>query len=352
MNPVQARNLFPVTKRRIYLDHAESGPTSYRVEAALAGLGDRGPTPELAGQSIEVACRSLARLFNAPAETLSLTRSSSDAMAVLASGVGWHPGDNVVMREAPRGDEAQCWTALAERGVELRRVPLRGGRITPEDVIAHLDGSTRIVVLPHVDAWNGARVDLREIGRECDRRGIVFTVDASQSAGMIQLDLSSLPVDFLVADTGRWLMGPAGATIRYCRPELLRRLRPIPTPAPHGGAAAEAVALGVAVDLLLEVGPQVIESRALQLALMLSTGLRERGYEVVAPGPNVPAESSGIVAFRRPGSGATEVMRDLQAAGVVASEPADFVRLSPHFYNTESEMARVLDVLAPESALA
>jgi cysteine desulfurase / selenocysteine lyase len=353
MNPVQARNLFPITKRQIYLDHAGAGTTSYRVEASLSGLaaelGGRRATSELTQRSLREACRSLARLANVPSETMAVARDAATAMAGLARGIEWEPGDNVVLREDVR-DEAPCWAALAERGVELRRVPSLAGHTTADAVVAHMDGRTRAVVLPHVDAWNGACQDVWSVGRECDRRGILFALDASHSLGVLEMDLSALPVDYLVADAGRWLMGPAGAAVRYGRPELLRRLgNGAAAPPLPRSAAADATALVAAVDLLVEVGTAVVETRTLALARQLADGLCERGYELVPPGAK-PA--SGIVGFRRPGRTAVEVMRDLQAAGIVAAAPSDFVRLSPHFYNTEEEIARVLDVLAPQGALA
>ena len=77
--------------------------------------------------------------------------------------------------------------------------------------------------------------------------------------------------------------------------------------------------------------------------------MSERGHAIVEPWPRSRAESSGIVSFRKPGASAQEVLRDLNAAHIVARIHRDFVRLSPHFYNTYEEVERVLEVLAPES---
>jgi cysteine desulfurase / selenocysteine lyase len=156
-------------------------------------------------------------------------------------------------------------------------------------------------------------------------------------------------------------------------PQLLERLRPVVvgvcsvvghdryfdydlTFAPTARRFEESVisildtaAFGAAVELLLEVGPDVIEGRVLDLSARLAAGLAAGGYELVEPWPRARAESSGIVSFRKPGAGAKEVLRDLSAAHVIARTHRDFVRLSPHFYNTEEEVDRVLDVLAPES---
>jgi selenocysteine lyase/cysteine desulfurase len=107
-----------------------------------------------------------------------------------------------------------------------------------------------------------------------------------------------------------------------------------------------------AVELLLEIGPDVVEKRVLMLSRRLAEGLAERGYELVEPWPCEPHESSGIVSFRRRGALAGEVLRELNAAGVIGRAHADFVRLAPHFYNTQAEVDRVLDVLVPHEMAA
>ena len=91
------------------------------------------------------------------------------------------------------------------------------------------------------------------------------------------------------------------------------------------------------------------EDRVLNLAERLAKGLAERGHKIIEPWPRSRAEASGIVSFRKPGASAQEVLRDLNAAHIVARIHRDFVRLSPHFYNTYEEVERVLEVLAPET---
>jgi selenocysteine lyase/cysteine desulfurase len=112
----------------------------------------------------------------------------------------------------------------------------------------------------------------------------------------------------------------------------------------------DTVAFGVAIELLLEVGGKTVEEQVLSLSRQLAEGLAARGHEVVEPWPRELAESSGIVSFRRPSSPAHQVLRDLQAAGIVGRLQSDFVRLSPHFYNTREDVEHVLDVLQPLGA--
>jgi cysteine desulfurase / selenocysteine lyase len=243
----------------------------------------------------------------------------------------------------------------------------------PDAIFSMVDERTRVVALSHVEFWNGFRVDIEAIGAECRRRGIVFAVDVMQSVGALRVDVSRMPIDFCAAGAGKWLLGPPGIGFCYFTPELMERVLPrvvgadsvvaleqyfdpklefAPTARRYEESVIsmlDTAAFGSALDLLLEIGTDVIEQRVLELAARLAGGLEARGYELVQPWPRTRAESSGIVSFRKPGATHQEVLRDLTAARVIARTHRDFVRLSPHFYNTEDEVDRVLEVLAPET---
>ena len=115
-----------------------------------------------------------------------------------------------------------------------------------------------------------------------------------------------------------------------------------------GVSILDAAAFQAAIDLFLDVGPEAVEERVLAISDRLGTKLAEAGCEVIGPWPREREESSGIVSFRKPGTTAQEVMRDLNASKVVCRTHSDFVRLSPHFYNTDEEVDRVVDFVAPE----
>jgi selenocysteine lyase/cysteine desulfurase len=263
------------------------------------------------------------------------------------------------------------WMALRDRGVELRQAELVDGRITPEALLSLVDERTRVVALSHVQFWNGYRADIERIGAELDKRAVVFAVDGFQSVGAVKLELSRLPVDYLSAGACAWQLGPQGIGFCYCRPELLSRLRPplvgcgsVQNPTEYfkyefklsetarrfeesGPSLLDVAGYLAAVELLLEIGADVVQKRVLMLSQRLAEGLAKAGYELLEPWPREPEECSGIVSFRRPGASAREVLRELNAAGVVGLVHSDFVRLSPHFYNTQAEVDRVLDVLVP-----
>jgi len=377
MDPREARNLIPITQHYIHMNHAGVSPMSERGRAAIERLVDgilKRPYKDHQSQYEADRVRELVgRLINASPDCITLTRSTAHGLSLLAQGLDWSDGDNVVGAEGEYPANVYPWMALGRRGVEFRRVQPDGGRITPEAVLALADKSTRVIALSHVEFWNGFRNDIATIGAECRRRGILFAVDVMQSAGALRVDVEQMAIDCCAAGAGKWLMGPPGVGFCYFTPELLERVWPAVVGATSVAgheryfdydltlrptarrfeesvvSLLDTVTFGAALELLLEVGVTTIEDRVLNLAERLARGLSERGHEIIEPWPRARSESSGIVSFRKPGASAQEVLRDLNAAHVVARIHRDFVRLSPHFYNTYEEVERVLEVLAPES---
>ncbi|TMB44448.1 MAG: aminotransferase class V-fold PLP-dependent enzyme [Chloroflexi bacterium] len=376
IDPHEARHLFPLTERYIHMNHAGVAPMSVRVRAAIEQVVDgfmNAPYREHWAQDEADRVRGLvAQLINAPEDSISLTRSTAHGISLLAQGIEWKAGDNVVGAGGEYPANVYPWMALAERGVDYRQAKPVDGRVTTDSVFALVDARTRVVALSHVEFWNGYRVDIDAIGSECRRRGIVFAVDVMQSVGALRLDLASMPIDFCAAGAGKWLMGPPGIGFCHSSPALIEKIRPVIvgmrsvvgddryfdydfTLKPDARRFEESVislldtaAFGAALDLLIEVGPERVERRVLQLAARLAEGLASNGYEIVEPWPRDAGESSGIVSFRRAGTNAQALLRDLNAAHVIGRTHRDFVRLSPHFYNTDEEIDRVLDVLIPE----
>ena len=377
MDPLEARSLIPLTDHYIHMNHAGVSPMSERSRAAIEQVVEASLNrPYRSGWALEEADRVrglAAELINASPDGVALTRSTAHGLSLVAQGLDWKPGDNVVGALWEYPANVYPWMALADQGVEYRQAKPIEGRILPEAVFSLVDARTRVVALSHVEFWNGFRVDVEAIGAECRRRGIVFAVDVMQSVGALRVDVSRMPIDFCAAGAGKWLLGPPGIGFCYFAPQLLERVRPRVVGvisviahdqyfdldyslAPSARRFEESVvslldtaALGAALELLLEVGAGVIESRVLDLSARLAEGLAARGYALIEPWPRTRAESSGIVSFRKPGASHHEVLRDLNAARVVARTHRDFVRLSPHFYNTEEEIDQVLEVLAPES---
>jgi selenocysteine lyase/cysteine desulfurase len=375
MDPLEARALFPITSGHIHMNHAGVSPMSTRVRAAVQEatrlLSEESAFFERYQQIVDEVRSSLATLVNVSPDQVSITRGTSHGISLLARGLDWKEGDNIVGARLEYPANLFAWMALREQGVALRLVEPDEGRVTPEAVLSLVDGRTRVVALSFVEFWNGYRVDIAEIGAECRKRGVILAVDGIQGLGLLPFDLEAMNADFVAAGAGKWLMGVPGTGFTAWRPELLDRIDPIIVGTgsmeermayfePKFGYAKTArkfeesalslldvAAFGAAVSLLLEVGIDVIEERVLGLVDRLAEGLVERGYQIIEPWPRERSEASGIISFKSPTVTEAELLADLAAAGVICRTHRDFVRLSPHFYNTEEEVDRVLEVLTP-----
>lgn len=316
----------------------------------------------------------LASMLNADPAHITLTRATAHGLGLLAGGLGWCDGDNVVGAWMEFPTNLYPWMALADRGVELRRATPEGGRIGVEQVMEHVDDRTRVVALSLVQFWNGYRADVAAIGSACRERGVIFAVDAMQAVGAVRIDLAAANVDLLAAGSMKWLLGTWGIGFCWLHPDLIERLRPVlvgmgSVADPFGdvmdpeldwapgarrfqeSAASwlDIAAFRAGVELLAEFGHDAVEERVVGLTTRLGRALESGGHEIVAPWPRRPEESSGLIAFRTPGVGPQQNVTAALEAGLFIRAYGDMNRVSPHFYNTEDELDRLVEVLRPKN---
>lgn len=363
------RALFPVTERYIYLDHAGVAPLSSRVRDAVSAAAARCASDGAFGYpawstQIEGIRKRCGHLMNADGSEIAFVRSTSHGLSIVAQGLDWRTGDNVLYGEKDFPSNQFPWQHLARRGVEARSVPNRGGRIAIEDIEARIDQRTRLVAISTVQFVSGARVDLDTVGALCRRKGVLLCVDAIQSLGLIPLDVQGSKIDFLSADAHKWMLGPEGIGIFYCRSGLAGRLDPalvgwksvvnafaferpelvLRTDALRFEEGSQnllgIIGLGAAVELLLEVGIENIGARVLSLGDRIIEEARKRGFVVHTPPDH--SERGGSVTFSGPFE--PEEMRSaLRGKGIMVNVRGGGLRVSPHFYNTEQEIARFFD---------
>ncbi len=311
-----------------------------------------------------------ARLLNAQTDEIAFVGPTSLALSFVASGLPWRKGDNLLCYFDDYPSNVYPWTALAERGVEARLLNVKEyGRIRDIDVIGQVDEQTRLVALASNHFASGFRIDTEAIGKALRERNILFCVDGIQTVGAFPTNVEY--VDFLAADAHKWLLGPCGAGLFYVRKSMQTKLRPVvygwhnvrcpnfvaqehlafPPDARRyeaGSASLLGLAgLNAAMELLTEVGVENIATRLLHLRSLLVPALREKGWSVLhADAP--PRHASGIISFYRPGADLPALREKLLAAGIETSLRTDragqhYIRLSPHFYNTDEEIHRLLE---------
>jgi len=231
-----------------------------------------------------------------------------------------------------------------------------------------MDTRTRLLAISFVEFGTGYRNDLGALVELCRSHGVLLCVDGIQGLGALPFDVRRTPVDFLATHAAKWMLGPMGAGFLYIRRDLLPRIEPVMTgwravvdredyyrydsPLRASGERFEAGSLNAvgllgmeaAINLLLSVGLAQIEERILGLTDVLIAGLRARGARITSPIAH-RGERSGIICFDHPRLAAAQLAQQLEAAGVIVSLRGGAIRVSPHFYNTEADLERLLAVL-------
>ena len=368
---------FPVARDKIFLAHAGVCPLPRRVSEAIsqyaqqAGTGDQEAfaSPALLRKGRELASR---LLHCEPAE-IALVGPTSLALSFIAGALNLRKNDNILIYFDDYPSNVYPWMALAERGVQVRLINTRQlGVIRPIDVMRQVDEQTRLVALASCHFVAGTRLDYPAIGKFLRERGILFCLDGIQTLGAFPTTAEH--VDFLAADAHKWLLGPCAAGLMYVRQPLLEKMRP-PVHGWNNVRCPDYVAqeqivfrkdarrfeagshnllglagLCAAMELILELGVENIAAELLRKRAWLAPALQAKGWLVI--GADAKTETaSGIVTFYRTGDADLPALHQkLEVANIITSLRADrqgrrYIRLSPHFYNTDTELHRMLELL-------
>jgi cysteine desulfurase/selenocysteine lyase len=362
----------PVARKWAYLDHAAVAPITAPCRDTmirwLDEFADEGDVvwPEWA-RIVQEARHSGARLIGADPDEITLVGSTTQGINLVAEGIDWRPGDNVVTLDDEFPSNLYPWMQQADRGVETRFVPTRDGRVDYDQLAAQCDERTRVITVSWVGYANGCRRDLKVLGEIAARRGAYLFVDAIQGLGAFPLDVRETPIDFLAADSHKWMLGPEGAGIAYIRRDRLPLLRPIGVGAHsvvqgsdyshielklrdnasryEGGAKnmAGLAGMGATLALLESLGAANLAASVLDITNYACRRLAELGYRVISPRDR--DEASGIVSIEMPGVDVAAVRRHCLDQGVALAYRAGRLRISPHAYNNEDDIERFLAAL-------
>ena len=367
---------FPVARDSIFLAHAGVCPLPRRVAEAVRSYASQCTQGDqealLPAHQLQKARELAARLLGASRDEIAFVGPTSLALSFVASGLRFKKHENILVYLEDYPSNVYPWLALAERRVEVRFLNIRElGRIRPVDVIGQVDEQTRLVALASCHFVAGYRIDLRAIGNLLRERNILFCVDGIQTLGAFPTPAQH--IDFLAADAHKWMLGPCAAGILYVRKSLQERLQPTVygwnnVRCPNYVAQEEIAfrpdaqryeagsynllglaGLNAALELLLEIGVDNIAAELLRKRAWLIPALQAKGYTVLhADAP--PENAGGIVTFYSPDTDLPALHQRLEAKRIVTSLRTDrsgqrYIRLSPHFYNTDAELHRVLDLL-------
>jgi cysteine desulfurase/selenocysteine lyase len=356
------RSEFAITENTIYLDHAGVGPTPQRTLQALSDSFQRQARrgslehPWLHEQA-EEARHDYATFIGARDDQIGHVGSTAAGISVLASGLSWKPGDEVVVPAIDFPSAVLPWMMLATRGVTVRRVPCEDGRVEIDHLLDACNARTRVMCVSWVQFSSGFTLNLQRLGEACRKRGIFLIVDGMQGVGALRINVSTLPIDALVTHSYKWLLGPQGVGWLYVADTLSDRLalsaaglRTVGDRAsyfdhrfnPHQSVSRfetgilnfhGIVGARASLGLLEEVGRDAIEHRIHELVARIFTGLQTLEYEVKG-GADRAQFQSGILAFNHPRYEAVACREALLSAGIVTSAREGYVRVAPHFYTS------------------
>ena len=364
------RELFPVTQKLVYFNHAAVGPLSVRAcEAMERHARDQRDHGALHWRDwyaeYDRLRESAARLIGArdPGE-IAILKNTSEGLSFVAEGLRWREGDNVVTTALEFPSNWTPWKRLEPRGVEVRVATLP----TVEAIAAEIDARTRIVSVSSVAFHNGYTADVNAIGALCASRNVLFCVDAIQSVGVVPIDVREARVSFLAADGHKWMCGPEGAAIFYVADEHRDELDVIESGWTNVDRKGKFIDCGLellpdsrrfeagslntngiyglraAIDLLLEVGVGNVHAAAMLVATTLADALQSIGFRVLSQRPL----GSPIVGAQPPDVEKTSIAwlhRKLEEEGIVTAPREGLLRFSPHFYNDAAEVDRIAGVL-------
>jgi cysteine desulfurase / selenocysteine lyase len=370
------RHEFPVTREKIFLSHAAVCPLPRRVSEAIRDyaqqctLGDQETL--IPALQIHKSRELAARLLGAQPDEIAFVGPTSLGLSFVASGLSWKKGDNILIYFDDYPSNVYPWMNLVEKGVQVRLINIRElGKIRPIDVMGQVDENTKLVALASCHFVAGYRIDIHAIGDFLRKRKILFCLDAIQTLGAFPTPVEN--VDFAAADAHKWLLGPCAAGILYVRKSVQEKLKPTvfgwhnvscpnftaqenivhPTNARRYEAGSEnllgIVGLHAAMEMLLELGVENIAVELLRKRNLLVPALQAKGYKVLqADAP--PENGSAIISFYRENFDMSALHKKLEEANIVTSLRNDrsgqrYIRLSPHFYNTDAELNRVLELL-------
>lgn len=370
----EARALFPVTQRAVYLNHAAISPPAIRtiqaVEAQLKDVHENGSANFRSWLAVKEGARQLlAKLLGARPEQVAFVRNTSDALSTVANGLNWRAGDNIVTFRREFPSNIYPWLRVRDVfGVEVRMCDERDGRIEFSDIAGLIDGNTRIVAISQVQYASGFRMDLKRLGQLARQHDALFVVDVIQALGVVPTDVEAEYIDVAAGAGHKWLLTPEGVGYLYLSDRARERIQPtlvgwvsVPDPddylnfdqgwnrgalAWETGTAPMSLIHGLkaSLELLSGLGVEKVANYLEELTDYLCERLEGKAYEIVSS--RAPGEKSQIVCIRhRSGLSAMALYAQLMQRKIVTAPRNDRLRISPHLYNTSQEIDELIKAL-------
>lgn len=366
------RHEFPIDPTLTYLNHAAVSPWPQRTVSAIKAFCDlnlsRGATDYPQWIEVENDLRTLCcQLIDVDSsDDLALVKNTSEALSMIAHGIKWQAGNNVVYLAEEFPSNRIVWESLARYGVTANKITPADNSRPEQAIIDSCDDQTRLISISSVQYASGRRINLEMIGDFCRDNNILFCVDAIQSLGALTFSAKKIHADFVVADGHKWLLAPEGLALFYSRPEIRAEMTlheygwrmtesPMNFSAPSWRASSTASCfecgspnmlaihgLHASLSLLFDTGITEIEQKVLANSKHMMARLNEvSGITIITP--QMENQFAGIVAFQHATLASEALHQHLSNAGIICAVRENAVRFSPHFYNNQDELDFAID---------
>lgn len=365
---------FPQQDSLVHLNHAGVGPWPLRTADAVCDYAREnmsiGSSRYMDWVNTEAELKTwVAELINASAAEIALLKNTSEGLSVVAWGLDWQPGDNVVFPAEEFPSNRVVWESLAVLGVEIRKVSIEGADDPEALLLDAINDKTRLLSCSAVQYASGLRMDLQRLGEHCQLNKVLFCVDAIQQIGALDFDVEATQADFVVADAHKWLLTPEGTALFYCREAVRDRLALkqygwhmlkdhmdfdkadwVPADDARRFECGSPNMTGVhafhaSLSLIRETGIESIERNIFKNTTYLIDKLND--YKNISIHTDLRENRrSGILTFSVDGADQQSVYKALMQNRVLCALRAGKLRFSPHFYHTAAELDHAMDVLA------
>lgn len=372
MNIEEIRKLFPYLNNGIiYFNHASTGPVCTpvinKINQVLKERSESKPDEysvfiTVVHETMEL----LAGYLNTEKDRIAFTDNTTNGINILAQGLDWQKGDRIILNDIEFPANVYPYLNLKKKGVEVHFVKSEDGIVTAENLIDAADERTKLISVSYVQFLSGYKIDLEKLGSFCRSRNIILAVDAIQGLGAMHLDVTKCKIDFLSCGVQKWMLGLQGMAFIYISKQLQETMHP----AYVGWLSVENAwdllkfnmelktsasafqtgtintlgiyALNTIMKIFNEFGVNRIENLVVDNSLFLRNKLKEAGFRV-HPQELEEICFSGIVSFRHPDS--EGLFNWLTERKILVSLREGLIRLSPHFYNTEEDLDKVIDAI-------
>jgi len=368
------RKEFPYVNKITYLNHASWTPLPKRsVKAAeeflkYATLKKTGDVDKLCFDLLDDNRKKIARMIHARTEEIGFAFNTSYGLNIAAQGLDLKPEDSVLLPDVEFPANVYPWLNLKRKGVKIKFIRSRDGFFDMDEFKKSIDKRTKVLSISFVQFHNGFKNDLETIGKICQENDIFYVVDAIQGIGVLDLDVKKAKIDLLSCGGPKWLCSVLGHGFFYYSKKAKRKLDPVffgwmgvdwklnftdllkfdlkPFPDARRFATGSypydsIVTMNASLGMLIEIGIPKIQRHTLNLLDILIDYLKHSPYQITSS--LQPKHRSSILSFSCRNS--KRLYDKLCKKKIVTSYREKAIRVSPHFYNTEEEIKRLIEVL-------